>query len=65
LSIAESSSTGGSSPATVAPFINAKRVAFQSLLQKLREPWHHSSLIGTSEPGFAPRASVKRVASAP
>src|SRR3954451_6849100 len=64
LSTADISDLSGSSSET-APFISANRVAFQSLLQKLREPWHHSSLIGTSEPGFAPRASVKRVASAP
>ena len=57
--MADSSATGGRSPSTVAPFIRAKRVAFHSLLQKLREPWHHSSLIGTSEPGLAPRARVK------
>ena len=61
----DSSSCGGSAPATVAPFISANRVAFHSLLQKLREPWHHSSLTGTSAPGLAPRASVNRVASAP
>ena len=65
MSIALSSSAGGRSPATVAPFISANRVAFHSLLQKLREPWHHSSLIGTSEPGLAPRASVNRVAWGP
>src|SRR5580692_806691 len=51
--------------ATVAPFIRANRVAFQSLLQKLREPAAHSSLTAVSLPGLAPRASVKRTASAP
>src|SRR4029453_2255033 len=64
-STVESSSWAGSPPSTVAPFISANRVAFHSLLQKLREPWHHSSLRGTSVPGLAPRASVNRVASAP
>src|SRR5207248_490444 len=64
-STVDSSSAGGSSPTVVAPLSNANRVAFHSLLQKLREPWHQSSLTGTSVPGFAPRASVKRVASAP
>jgi len=43
----------------------AKRVAFQSLLQKLREPAAHSSLIASSLPGLAPRARVNLVASAP
>ncbi len=65
LSIVLSSLGAGRSPSTVAPFISANRVAFHSLLQKLREPWHHSSLTATSEPGLAPRARVKRVASAP
>ena len=64
-STVDSSSAAGRSPAVVAPFISAKRVAFHSLLQKLREPWHHSSLTGTSAPGLAPRARVNRVASAP
>ena len=41
-------STGGSSPSTVAPFISAKRVAFQILLAKLRDP------------GPSPRRSARR-----
>src|SRR5690349_12294480 len=65
LSTVDSCSAAGSGPLVCAPFISAKRVAFHSLLQKLREPWHHSSDTGTSVPGFAPRASVNRVASAP
>ena len=40
-------------------------MAFQILLQKLREPAAHSSLTATSAPGLAPRSRVKRVASAP
>jgi hypothetical protein len=40
-------------------------VAFHSLLVKLRAPSTHSSAIGTSEPGLAPRASANRRASAP
>ncbi len=59
------SSGAGSGPSTVAPFIRAKRVAFQILLQKFRAPLTQSSPIGTSAPGLAPRASVKRTASAP
>ncbi len=55
----------GSGPWTVAPFIRAKRVAFQILLAKFREPWTQSSPIGTSTPGLAPRARVKRRASEP
>ena len=49
----------------MAPFISAKRVAFQILLAKLREPWTQSSPIGTSTPGLAPLARVKRTASEP
>jgi hypothetical protein len=40
-------------------------VAFQILLAKFREPWTQSSPIGTSTPGLAPRARVKRTASEP
>jgi hypothetical protein len=40
-------------------------VAFQSLLQKFREPAAHSSLMASSLPGLDPRASVNRTASAP
>ena len=43
LSISESDSVAGSGPSTVAPFIIAKRVAFQSLVAKLREPAIQSS----------------------
>ncbi len=64
-SLAVSSSGAGSGPSTVAPFISAKRVAFQILLAKLRAAWTQSSPIGTSTPGLAPRASVKRSASEP
>ncbi len=64
-SAAVSSSGAGSGPWTVAPFISANRVAFQILLQKFREPLTQSSPIGTSAPGLAPRASVKRTASVP
>src|SRR5579863_3369397 len=45
--------------------MRANRVAFQSLLQKLREPAAHSSLTAVSLPGLEPRARVKRTASAP
>ena len=55
----------GSGVATEAPFSSANRVAFHSLLQKLRAPAHHSSLTARSLPGLAPRARVKRSASAP
>ena len=48
-----------------APFISANLVAFQSLLQKFREPAAQSSLIASSLPGVAPLARVKRVASVP
>src|SRR5690606_38661469 len=58
-------SPSGSGPRVWAPFVRANRVAFHSLLQKLRDPAHHSSLTGTSAPGLAPRAMVHRVASAP
>src|SRR6516164_10465119 len=51
--------------AVVAPFMSANLVAFQSLLQKFREPAAQSSLIASSLPGFEPRASVNRTASAP
>ena len=40
-------------------------MAFQSLLQKLREPAAHSSLTAVSLPGLEPRARVNRTASAP
>ncbi len=63
--MADSRSTGGSSPSIVAPFIIAKRVAFQILLANLLEAWTQSSPIGTSIPGLAPRARVKRTASEP
>ena len=49
----------------VAPLSNANLVAFQSLLQKFREPAAHSSLMEVSLPGLEPRASVNRTASAP
>ena len=49
----------------MAPRIIANRVAFQSLVAKLREPCTQSSEIGTSVPGLAPRARVNRSASAP
>ena len=55
----------GSSPETVAPLSSAKRVAFHSLLQKLRAPTTHSSLIAWSAPGLAPCSSDRRTASAP
>jgi len=48
-----------------APFISAKRVAFQILLTKLRLPSTHSSDSGTSPPGLAARARVQRSASVP
>ena len=48
-----------------APFSRANLVAFQSLLQKFREPAAHSSLTAVSLPGLDPRASVNRTASAP
>src|SRR5258708_5074398 len=47
------------------PLMSANLAAFQSLLQKLRDPATHSSLSATSPPGLAPLASVKRAASAP
>ena len=49
----------------MAPFISAKRVAFQILLAKLRDALTQSSPIGTSVPGLAPLARVKRSASEP
>ena len=58
-------SASGSPAATVAPLSSANRVAFHSLLQKLRDPWTESSPMGTSVPGLAPRAKVKRSASVP
>ena len=61
----DSSAAGGSGSAVVAPLSSANRVAFHSLLQKLRLPCTHSSPIGTSVPGLAPRARVKRSASDP
>ena len=64
-STVDSSAAGGNGPSRVAPAISAYRVAFHSLLQKLREPCVHSSLTGTSAPGLAPLARVNRVASAP
>src|SRR5690606_14137631 len=64
-SVGDIAEASGSGPSTVAPFISAYRVAFQILLGKLREPWTQSSPIGTSTPGLAPRASVKRRASEP
>ena len=54
-----------SAAGTCAPLRRAKRTAFHSLLQKLREPAAHSSLMAMSLPGLAPRARVNRVASAP
>ena len=65
LSMALSESSAGKSPVTVAPFIIAKRVAFQSLVAKLRDPPIQSSASAWSVPGLAPRAKVKRNASAP
>src|SRR5205807_8472281 len=50
---------------TCAPLRRANRTAFHSLLQKLREPAAHSSLMAMSPPGLAPRARVNLVASAP
>ncbi len=64
-SATDSASRGGRAAGTRAPFSNANRVAFQSLLQKFLAPVTHSSLIATSLPGLAPRARVNRVASAP
>src|SRR5580704_19673287 len=55
----------GGAAGTCAPLSRAKRTAFHSLLQKLREPAAHSSLMASSLPGLAPRASVNLVASAP
>src|SRR2546429_3684286 len=55
----------GADAGTCAPLRRAKRTAFHSLLQKLREPAAHSSLIAMSPPGLAPRARVNLVASAP
>ena len=49
----------------VAPLSNANRVAFHSLLQKLRAPATLSSETGTSAPGLAPQAKVNRSASVP
>src|SRR5215472_615466 len=49
----------------VAPLSKANLVAFQSLLQKFREPAAQSSLTAISLPGFVPLASVNLVASAP
>ena len=63
-SVSVSVSRAGSSP-TYAPFISAKRVALNSFVAKLRELCAESSPTGRSEPGFAPRARVKRSASAP
>ena len=40
-------------------------MAFQILLAKFRDAWTQSSPIGTSVPGLAPRARVKRTASEP
>src|SRR5258707_6669862 len=45
--------------------MRANLVAFQSLLQKFRDPAAQSSLIASSLPGVAPLARVKRVASVP
>jgi hypothetical protein len=58
-------SSVGTGPSTVAPLINANRVAFQSLLQKLRAPTTHCSLTAWSAPGFAPCSIDSRTASAP
>src|SRR5690348_7046244 len=55
----------GTASGTWAPLRRAKRTAFHSLLQKLREPAAHSSLMAMSPPGLAPRARVNLVASAP
>jgi hypothetical protein len=55
----------GADAGTCAPLRRAKRTAFHSLLQKLREPAAHSSLMAMSPPGLAPRARVNLVASAP
>src|SRR5260370_13142435 len=55
----------GAAGGTWAPLSRAKRAAFHSLLQKLREPAAHSSLMAMSPPGLAPRARVNLVASAP
>src|SRR5437762_3848089 len=55
----------GADGGTYAPLRRAKRTAFHSLLQKLREPAAHSSLMAMSPPGLAPRARVNLVASAP
>ncbi len=64
-SAAVSSERAGSGRATVAPLASANRVAFHSFVVKLREPAAHSSATAMSEPGFVPRSSVNRVASAP
>src|ERR1035441_5531714 len=55
----------GAGAGTRAPLSRAKRTAFHNLLQKLREPAAHSSLMAMSPPGLAPRARVNLVASAP
>ena len=65
LSIPFSDATSGSAPSIVAPFIIAKRVAFQSFVAKFREPPTQSSASAWSFPGFAPRANVNRRASVP
>ena len=57
--------SAGTGPSTVAPLSSANRVAFHSLLQKLRAPTTHSSLTAWSAPGFAPCSSESRTASAP
>ena len=55
----------GAASGTCAPLRRANRTAFHSLLQKLRDPAAHSSLMAMSPPGLAPRARVNLVASAP
>src|ERR1700712_3502317 len=50
----------GTGPSVVAPFIRANLVAFQSLVEKLREDSTISWPIGTSVPGLAPRGKGNR-----
>src|SRR5262249_51526821 len=61
----EAPAEAGAAVGTRAPLSSANRVAFHSLLQKLREPAAQSSLIATSPPGLAPLARVNLTASAP
>jgi hypothetical protein len=59
------SASVGSSRSGDAPLVSASLVAFHSFVPKLREPATHSSDSAMSAPGLAPRAIVKRRASAP